>query len=327
MARRTLLVLAAVSLCSLLAATPVGGQPAKHRLGFLSPASSSSMAARLDAFRSGLQDLGLREGDSISIEYRWADGKDEQLQRLARELVSLRVDMLVVHGVTAVQAARKASATSPIVCFACGDLLSTGVVPSLARPGGNVTGLTILAPEVSGKRLELLREMVPSATRVAVLWNSLNPVSVPELKETQAAARQLGMHVQSFGVKSPADLADAFGAMTRARAEGLIVLSDAMLYGRRKLIADLALANGLATVSWTGEFAKEGGLVGYGPDVFAIARRAATYVDKILKGAKPGDLPIEQPDKFEFVVNLRTAKALGLTVPQSMLLRADDVIQ
>jgi putative ABC transport system substrate-binding protein len=234
---------------------------------------------------------------------------------------------VVAHGVAATTAAQKASATIPIVCFACGDLLATGLVTSLARPGGNITGQTIIAPDVTGKRLELLREVVPALTRVAILWNPDNAVSVPELKETQAAARSLGLQLQSLGVSNPHEFRTAFSSMATARADALVVLSDAMFFGERKQIADLAAKDRLPTISWTGEFARSGGLMGYGPDVLEISRRAATYVDKILKGAKPADLPIEQPTKFEFVVNLKTARALGLTIPKSLLLRANDVIQ
>jgi putative ABC transport system substrate-binding protein len=229
--------------------------------------------------------------------------------------------------VAATNAARKASGTIPIVCFACGDLLATGLVASLARPGGNITGQTIIAPDVTGKRLELLREIVPTLTRVAVLWNPDNLVSVPELKETQAVARALGLQLQLLGVRNPDEFGAAFSTMTKARADAIVVLSDAMFFGERKQIADLAATNRLPAISWTGEFAKSGGLLGYGPDVLEISRRAATYVDKILKGAKPADLPVEQPTKYELVINLKTAKALGLTLPQTLLLRADEVIQ
>ena len=304
------------------------GQPARmYRIGFLSVASSSSMAPRIDAFRQGLRELGYVEGKNITIEFRWGDGRNERLPGLASELAQLKVRIVVAHGVAATDAAQKASATIPIVCFACGDLLATGLVTSLARPSGNITGQTIIAPDVTGKRLELLREVMPALTRVAVLWNPDNPVSVPELKETQAAARSLGLQLQSLGVSNPDELQNAFSSMTKARADALVVLSDAMFFGERKRIADLAASNRLPAISWSGEFAKSGGLMGYGPDVLEISRRAATYVDKILKGAKPADLPIEQPTKFEFAVNLKTARALGLTIPQSLLLRADDVIQ
>ena len=312
----------------LLAPPLAEAQPERmHRIGFLSVASSSSMAARVDAFRQGLRELGYVEGKNIIIDFRWGDGRNERLPRLAAELVQLKVGIVVAHGVAATVAAQKASTTIPIVCFACGDLLATGLVASLARPGGNITGQTIIAPDVTGKRLELLREVVPALTRVAVLWNPDNPVSVPELKETQAAARSLGLELQSLHVSNPADFRTAFSSMVQARADALVVFSDAMFFGELSQIADLAAKSRLPAISWTGEFAKSGGLMGYGPDVLAIARRAATYVDKILKGVLPADLPIEQPVKFEFVVNLKTARALGLTIPQALLLRADDVIQ
>ena len=303
-------------------------QPARvYRIGFLSVASSSPMAPRVEAFRQGLRELGYVEGQNINIEYRWAEGKHERLTGLAAELVSLKVGIMVVHGTAAVLAARQASTTIPVLCFACGDLVGTGLVASLARPDGNITGLTLITPEVSGKRLELLKEIVPGLTRVAVLFNPGNPVSGPELRETEAAARSLGLQLQALGVKDPDEFDSAFSSMRRERADAVIVLSDAMFYGRRRHIADLAAANRLPAISFTGEFAASGGLMAYGPDVFALARRAATYVDKILKGAKPADLPVEQPTKFELVVNLKTAKALGLTIPQSVLIRADYVIQ
>ena len=324
--RLVLFVLGAFSLL----ATPLAAdaQSAKvYRIGFLSVASSSSMAPRVEAFRQGLREFGYTEGKNISIEYRWAEGKDERLTGLAAELVRLKVDIMVVHGVVATLAARQASTTIPIVCFACGDLVATGLVASLARPGGNITGQTVLAPEVSGKRLELLKEVVPGLTRVAVLFNPGNPVSGPELRETEAAARSLGLELQSLGVRDPDGFESAFSSMKRERARALIVLSDAMFYGRRREIADLAATNRLPAISHLREFADAGVLMTYGPDVFAIARRAATYVDKILKGAKPADLPVEQPTRFEFVVNLKTARALGLTIPRSLLVRADHVIQ
>ena len=321
-----LFVLAALSLFM----TPIvaEAQSAKiHRIGFLSPASPSSLAPRVEAFRQGLRELGYRENQNIIIEYRWGEGTDQRLTGLAAELARLNVGILMVHGVLAAQAARKASNRIPIVCFACGDVIGTGLVGSLARPDGNITGITVIAPEVSGKRLQLLREAVPGLIRVAVLWNSGNPVSIPELKETEMAARSLGLQIQSLGVANADGFQSAFSSMATARAEALIVLSDAMFFGRRKQIADLAATHRLPAISWTGEFARAGSLMGYGPDVYAIARRAAYYVDRILKGAKPADLPIEQPTKFEFVVNLKTARALGLTIPQSLMLRADDVIQ
>jgi putative ABC transport system substrate-binding protein len=198
---------------------------------------------------------------------------------------------------------------------------------SLARPGGNITGQTVLAPEVSGKRVELLKEVVPGLTRLAVLWNSNNPVSEPELKEAEAAARSAGLQVQSISVEKPSDFARAFNSMKKENAQALIVLSDAMFFGNRKGIADLAIENRLPAISWSGEFAKSGTIMSYGPDIYALAQGAAIYVDKILKGSKPSDLPIEQPTKFEFIINLKTAKKLGLTVPPLLLARADELIE
>src|SRR4051794_35150424 len=302
-------------------------QGSPHRIGFVSPASASSLASRLEAFKQALRDLGYVEGQNINIEYRWAEGREERLPDLAAELVRLKVGIVVTHGVVATHAARSASATIPIVCFACGDLTATGLVESLARPGRNVTGVTLINPEMSGKRLELLKELFPKLSRVAVFYNSGNPVAEFELKTTQTAAQILGLSLQIIGVKDPAEFELAVGVMGRERAEALIVLSDAMFLGQGKQIADLATGNRLPTIFWTGELAKVGGLIGFGPDGLAISRRAAGYLDKILKGAKPGELPVEQPTKFELIINLKTARALGLTIPPSLLARADEVIE
>ena len=317
------------AICVLLVPLAADAQPAAgvHRVGFLSPATPSAMAARLDAFRQGLRELGYREGQNLTIEYRWAEGNDDRLPGLAAELAKLKVAMILIHGVQAGQEARRVSGTTPIVCFTCGDVLSTGLVQSLARPGGNITGLTSINPATSGKRLELLKEAVPGLTRVALLWNSRNPVSVPEVKETEAAARALRLQLQSIGVSDSGDYKSAFAAMARERAQGLVILSDATFFGRRKEIAGLAQAHLIPAVAWDGELATAGVLMGYGPDALALSRRAASFVDKILKGAKPGEIPMEQPTKFELVLNLKTARALRLTIPQSMILRADQVIQ
>jgi putative tryptophan/tyrosine transport system substrate-binding protein len=302
-------------------------QPKAYRLGFVSPASAASMEARVDRFRQGLRELGYIEGQNVSIEYRWAEGREERLSDFAVELVGLKVDVVVTHGVLATLAAKRASATIPIMCFACGDAVSVGLVDSLARPGGNITGQTVLAPEVSGKRVELLKEVVPGLTRLAVLWNSDNPVSKPELKEVETAALSAGLQLQSVSVTKPNDFSRAFNSIKLDGAQAVIVLSDAMFFGNRKQISDHAAANQLPAISYTGEFAKAGTLMGYGPDLLEMASRAALSLDKILKGAKPNDLPIEQPTKFELVINLRTAKALGLTVPLSLLARANEVIE
>jgi putative ABC transport system substrate-binding protein len=284
------------------------------------------MASRVTAFNGGLRELGYLEGQNITTEFRWGDGKDVNLAKFAAELIGHKLDVLVVHGAAAAQAARKVSSTVPIVCYACGDVLATGLASSLARPGGNVTGITTVAPDIAGKRLQLLQQVVPKLARLGVLWNRDNPVA-QELKETETAASLLGIEVQMAGVRYGDDLQAIVSSMTKSRVGALIVLSDAMLYGQRSQIAALAIANQLPAVSWTGEFAKAGGLMAYGPDVLALAKRAASYVDKILKGAKPADLPIEQPTKFELVINLKTARTLQLTVPSSLLLRADEVIE
>jgi ABC-type uncharacterized transport system substrate-binding protein len=302
-------------------------QPKAYHVGLLSPASSASMESRIARFRQGLSQLGYVEGQNTTVEYRWAEGNDKRLFNFAEELVRLDVDVIVAHGVLATQAAQRASKTIPIVCFGCGDAVSVGLVRSLARPGGNVTGLTVLAPEVSGKRVELMKEVVPGLTRLAVLWNPDNPVSKPEMEEAEAAARSGGLQIQSVGVTRPYDLQVAFDKMKADHAQALMILSDAMLYGNRKQISDRSTANHLPAISYTGEFAKSGALMGYGPDLNVITGRAAIYVDKILKGAKPSDLPIEQPTKFELVINLLTARALGLTVPPQIIARADEVIE
>ncbi len=296
------------------------------RIGFISPASPASMEPRTERFRRGLNELGYVENQNTNIEYRWAEGKEDRLQGLAAEIAS-KVDVIVAHGVLAALSARHASTSTPIVCFGCGEVISSGLVASLSHPGGNITGQTILAPEASGKRVELLKEAVPGITRLGVLWNSANPVSGPELKETEEAARAGGLELRSISVTKPSEFAQAFNSMSDEHAGAVLVLSDAMFFGNRKQIAELAIAKRLPAVSWSNEFAKSGFMMSYGPDVYELAQRAATYVDKILKGTKPSDLPIEQPTKFEFVVNLKIAKALGLTVPPALLGRADEVIE
>jgi putative ABC transport system substrate-binding protein len=313
-----------------LLATPLAteAQEARgHRIGFISSASSSSMAARDEAFRQGLRALGYVVGQNITIEYRWADGQNERLPGFAAELVNLKLDVIVTHGVVATRAVKQATTTIPIVIAAADDPLATGLVASLARPGGNITGLSVVTPDLTEKRLELLKEILPGRTLVAVLWNSSNPISEQELRKTEAAARALGLQLHSLGVKDPGELASAFSSMKRERAGALFVLSDAMFFGQRKEIVGLAASNRLPLVAHLREFAGAGGLMTYGPKVVDLHRRAATYVDKILKGANPGELPVEQPTKFELVINMKTAKALGLTIPPTLLLRADEVIE
>jgi putative ABC transport system substrate-binding protein len=283
-----------------------------------------------EAFRQGLRDLGYVEGRNVVIEYRSAEGKSERLPALAAELVALKVDVILAGGTPQALAAKQATRTLPIVFTAAADPIASGLVPSLARPGGNVTGLSNLTPELVGKCLEQLKQVVPGVSRVAVLWH---PGALGErtekdmLKGAHVAARALGVRLQFVEARGPTDFDRAFSDMTRARADALTVLPSSMLSNERRRLVDLAAKNRLPTVFPWREFVDAGGLMAYGPNVADLFRRAATYVDKILKGTKPADLPVEQPTKFELVINLKTAKALGLTIPQSVLGRADDVVQ
>jgi putative ABC transport system substrate-binding protein len=318
---------------ALLLAAPLAteAQPAAKiaRIGYL----AGSLAARphlREAFLQGLRDLGYVEGRNVVIEYRAAERKLERLPALAAELVALKVDVIVASGTLAALAAKQATRTLPIVFSPSGDPVGSGLVTSLARPGGNVTGLSALAPELVGKRLELLKQAVPGVSRVAVLWQ---PGAFGErtekdmLKGADVAARALVVQLQFVEARGPADFDRAFSDMTRARAGALTGLTSNMFVSERRRLVDLAAKNRLPAVYSVREFVDAGGLMAYGPNLVDLYRRAATYVDRILKGAKPGDLPVEQPTKFELVINLKTAKALGLTIPQSLLLRADEVIQ
>jgi len=283
-----------------------------------------------EAFRQGLRDLGYVEGRTVVIEYRDAEGKLERLPALAVELVALKVDVILAGGTPQALAAKQATRTLPIVFAAHADPVGSGLVTSLARPGGNVTGLSLLAPELVGKRLEQLKQAVPGVNRVAVLWEPGAYVELTErdiLKETEVAARALGVRLQFVEARGPADFDRAFSDMTRARAGALTVLPSTMFIIERRRLVDLAAKNRLPAVYTSREYVDAGGLMAYGPSIADLFRRAATYVDKILKGAKPGDLPVEQPTKFELVINLKTAKALGLTIPPSVLSRADEVLQ
>jgi putative ABC transport system substrate-binding protein len=283
-----------------------------------------------EALRQGLRDLGYVEGRNLVIEYRDAEGKSERLPALAAELVALKVDVIVAASILPALAAKEATSTLPIVVASVGDPVGSGLVTSLARPGGNVTGLSFLAPELVGKHLELVKQAVPDVSRVAILWQ---PGFLGErsekgvLKRAEVAAQTLRVRAQFVEARDPADFNRAFSEMTRARAGALTVLSSSMFLGERRRLVDLAAKNRLPTEYPYREFVDAGGLMSYGANIADLYRRAATYVDKILKGAKPGDLPVEQPTKFELVINVKTAKALGLTIPQSLLARADEVIQ
>jgi putative ABC transport system substrate-binding protein len=296
-----------------------------YRIGYLStnPPPTRVWEALLD----GLRERGYREGQNLVFERRFSEGKAERFPAFAAELVRLRVDCIIVMTTPAARAAKHATQTIPIVMPAAIDPVGAGLVASLAQPGGNITGLSTLAPELSGKRLELLQEVVPGMTRVAVLWNGANPANAVVWQETQAAARALGLQLHSQDVRGAQDLEGAFARTTQARPEALLVLGDSLLYMSEQPIAAFATQHYLPSMWSRRDSVMAGGLMSYGSSLPDRFRRAATYVDKILKGTKPADLPVEQPMKFELVINLKTAQALGLTIPPSVLFRADEVIQ
>ncbi len=307
------------------------GQPAGklYRIGFLGVASPSDPRVQrfFEAFRNGLAELGYVEGRNIAIESRWAAGKYELLPSLAADLVRLKMDVIVTAAVPAIQAAKEATSTIPIVMAVVVDPVATGLVASLARPGGNITGLSVMTPELVGKQLEMLKEIVPKASRVAVLSNPANPGNPPQLRAAERAARTLGMRLQSLEARRPGEIDSAFAAMTREGAGAVVVLVDVMFIDQRTRIVDLAATRRLPAVYGLADYVGAGGLMAYAPSLLDNYRRSAVYVDKILRGANPGDLPIEQPTKFELVINLKTVKALGLTIPPSLLQRADQVIE
>ena len=327
MRRRTFIVLAT----SAAVATPLGAraqQPARiPRVGVVVSGLPSAFASRVEALRQGLHNLGYLEGRNIVFEYRYAEGKMDRLPDLFAELVQLKVDVIVTHGTPGPLAAKQATSTIPIVMGNVADPVAAGIVTSLARPGGNITGLSAHAPEITAKGLELLREAFPGATRIAVLSNPVNPAHGPMLKETEAAARVLGMDLQIVQAREPRDLDGAFSAIATKRADALIVFDDQLFVSTQTRIAKLAADGRLPTIFSQPENVEAGGLMSYGVRLADLWRRAAAYVDKILKGAKPADLPVEQPTKFELVINLKTAKALGLAIPPALLLRADQVIE
>jgi len=306
-----------------------GQQTAKvPRIGFLAIGSREGRAFVIDGFLQGLRERGYVEGKNIVIEYRFSEGHNERLPELATELVNLKVALIVASGSPASLAAKEATTTIPIVMGSlAANPVETGFIASLARPGGNITGMTEMASQLSGKRLELIKATVPGLSRVAVFWNPPNPAYGPVLKELEAAASRLEVKLQRLEVRVPEDFEGALKAATRQRAGALFVPGDPLVTNRPKVIADLALRYRLPTITDFSELPKAGGLLSYGPDLADSYRRAAVYVDKILKGANPAELPMEQPTKFDVVVNLKTAQALGLTIPQSVLLQATQVIQ
>ena len=274
-----------------------------------------------------LRELGWIEGKNIAFERRYAENRLDRLPALAAELVDLKVDVIVAAGTLAPLAAKRATTTIPIVMTAAGDPVGSGLVPSLARPGGNVTGLSLMVPDLGGKRLELLKELLPRMSRVAVLWNAANPYPALVFKETERAAQTLGIEVQSLEVREPNDFGHAFEAAERHQPDALIMVEDPLTIDFRKQIADFALTHRLPAMNGFRQFVDAGGLMAYGASLSDLLRRAAGYVDKILRGAKPSDLPVEQPTKFELIINLKTAKALGIENPPMLLARADELIE
>jgi len=329
-----LIGLAVVLTLSLILAPLAAAQQAAKiaRIGFLATGSlgSPETQATFDAFRQGLRERGYVEGQNILIEYRAADGKIERFPGLATELARLKVDVILAANTPAARAVQQATTTIPIVVPVIGDPVGDGLVASLARPGGNITGLTFLGPELVPKRLELLKQALPKVSRVAALWHRdafSERTTRDMLKATEAAARTLGVQLQLVEVRGPNEFDRAFSTMISERADALIVFPSTMLFNERTRIVDLAAKHRLPSMSQAREFVELGGLIAYGASITDLFRRAATYVDKILKGAKPADLPVEQPTKFELVINMKTAKALGLTIPASVLLQADRIIE
>jgi putative tryptophan/tyrosine transport system substrate-binding protein len=297
------------------------------RIGYLTNESLSSTSDRSDAFRRGLRELGYVEGKNVFIEWRSAEGKLGRVTTLAAELVRLKVDVIVTLGSSVSRSAKEATSIIPIVMAQVNDPVGDGLVASLARPGGNITGLSTLAPELSGKRLELLKEVVPKLSRVAVMGTSTIPGNDQQLKGTELAAGPFGIKVQYLDVLNPKEVESAFRGANKARAEALLGLGGPVLNSQRTQVVELAVKSRLPAVYWRSDFVEAGGLMSYGTSFTDLWRRAATYVDKILKGAKPADLPVEQPKKFELIINLKAAKQIGLTIPQKVLARADKVIK
>ena len=297
------------------------------RIGYLGGASRSAIAFRVEVFRQALRELGYVEGKNIAIEYRYSEGNFRRQKELAAELARLKVAVIVTSGPTSTHAAKEATSIIPIVMTFDSDPVGSGSVASLARPGGNITGLSTLAPEISGKQLELLKESVPQLSRVAVLGSSVNPGNARVIREVEQAARALSLKLQILDVLDPREIESVFPSVSKDRADAIIVLAGTIIIAQRTRIAEMAINSRLPSIYERREFVEAGGLMSYGVSIIDLDRRAAIYVDKILKGTKPADLPVEQPTKFEFVINLRTAKQIGLTIPPNVLARADKVIR
>jgi len=297
-----------------------------HRIGFLGSATAAGSAKEIEALRTGLRELGYVEGTNIGIEFRWAEGIYDRLPHLVAELIATNVDVLITHGTPGTRVAKQATTTIPIVMAISGDAIATGLVSSLARPEANLTGSTFFLPQLNAKRLELLKEACPHIVRPAALSNPDNPVSRPIIPAMQAAAGPLSLIVEVVRAQGPSEFSLAFAAMAKSIVDSVVVTEDGEFAASFRAIATLALANNLPSIG-ARQYAEAGGLIGYGVDILALYRRAAYFVDRILKGAKPADLPIEQPTKFELIVNLKTAKALGLAISETFLVRADGVIE
>ena len=296
------------------------------RIGFMGNSTAALEANLVDAFREGLREHGYEEGRNIVVEYRWADGKYERFPALVAELIAANVEVIVTAGTPAALAMKKATTTVPLVMVAVGDPVGTGLVPSLARPGANLTGLSSVAPDLEGKRLQLLREVVPALSHVAMFINSLNPFHVSSMRQARAAAQSMGIKLQLHDIRKSEDLDDAFAAIRKERPDAVLILADRVFLHNRERMIDFTKEQRLPNVNAYKELVEVGGLMSYGPSYEDMHKRAAIYVDEILKGAKPADLPIEQPSKFTFIVNLKAAKALGVTVPSQLLGLADELI-
>jgi putative ABC transport system substrate-binding protein len=322
--RKLLVALAASSVASVFGAH-AQTQSKLFRIGYLAT-SDPATTPQLDEFREGLRERGYVEGKNLSMEYRWAEGSIERHPELATELVRLKVDVIFAWGTPAVTAAKQATSTIPIVMVGVGDPVGSGFVASLARPGGNITGLSNIAGDLTGKLVELLSQAVPGIKRVAVLRNPANALAARQMKDAETSARSLGLQLQAFDARGPADFEDAYASMAKARAIGVVVLADPMLAGNPRRLAELANKFRTPSIYAIRTFPEAGGLMSYGPPL-DVWRLAASYVDKIFRGAKPADLPVEQPTMLELVINVKTAKALGIKFPQSILVRADKVIE
>jgi putative ABC transport system substrate-binding protein len=326
--KKQITILTFSALIFALCPTATAQQPTKiPRIGFLITSSPSAIAPRMDAFRQGLRELGYVEGKNIVLERRHGDGQSDRLPALAAELVTLKVDVIVTSGPTATRPAKSATSTIPIVMTFDDDPVGSGFVASLARPGGNITGLSTLSPEISGKQLELLKEIVPKLGRVAVIGTSTRKGTEQTLKEMEPAAKALGVKLQYLDVQNPKEIESVFLAASKGRADAVLVLQSPVFNSHRAQIAGLALKGRIPATYPRREFVEDGGLMSYGVSISDLDRRAAGYVDKILRGAKPAELPVEQPTKFELVINLKATKQIGLSIPPNVLARADKVIR